>query len=190
METPSWLKGCAVCKAGLCARFGELIESGNSQRQAASLLEKEQKEKLYGEVLYPAETLRTIYNRNRPPKKVVSNETTKQGEEWPMCSQCEKGSVNPKGNGICSMCRKINKQEKEKKKIQKAKEEFEQIPIDQEADRRCKEFAEKISQITDEFVNHEIGKISRETLTTLGNASSYMNTIYNEILKETTFIPS
>jgi hypothetical protein len=101
------------------------------------------------------------------------------------CSVCELNWVSPNGKGICRSCRK---RIKEREKVQKAKEEFEQIPVDLEADRRCKEFAEKLSQISDEFANHEIGKISEETLTILGGASSYINTIYNEIAKESLFI--
>lgn len=95
-----WLKGCEVCNAGLCARFDELLESGKSQREAAAVLVDEQKKEL-GAVVYPAETLRTRFNRtqmsldNYPisetlrtrfnrtkpqKKKVVSNDTKKSPE--------------------------------------------------------------------------------------------------------------
>ncbi len=62
-----WLKGCEVCNAGLCARFDELIDSGISQRKAAKELEIEQI-KVLGEVVYPWDTLRRRYRRNKPSK--------------------------------------------------------------------------------------------------------------------------
>jgi hypothetical protein len=72
-----WLKGCEICNAGLCARFDELIESGMSQRQAARELEQEQREKL-GQILYPSETLRRRFWRNKP--QVVTNVSKTENE--------------------------------------------------------------------------------------------------------------
>jgi hypothetical protein len=60
-----WLKGCEVCNAGLCARFDELIESGEGYREAARLLQDEQKEKL-GEIVYSESSLLNRYYRNKP----------------------------------------------------------------------------------------------------------------------------
>lgn len=67
-----WLKGCEICNAGLCARFDELIDKGMSQRKAAEVLEGEQEEKI-GAVVYPANTLRQRYKRNKPSKAAGTN---------------------------------------------------------------------------------------------------------------------
>jgi len=71
-----WLKGCEVCNAGLCARFDELVSNGLSQREAAKALEHEQIEQI-GVVLYPSETLRTRYKRNKPSSKKMGSDEPK-----------------------------------------------------------------------------------------------------------------
>ena len=67
-----WLKDCEICNAGLCVRFNELIESGMSQRKAAKQMENEQKDAI-GKIIYPAESLRQRFQRNKPKADMVRN---------------------------------------------------------------------------------------------------------------------
>jgi hypothetical protein len=86
-----WLKGCEVCNAALCTRFKELIEKGMSQRQAALLLEKEQKGVL-GEAVYSSEALRRRFQRIVLPSGPIRTTQAAEPEEAPE----PKGPIPPK----------------------------------------------------------------------------------------------
>jgi N6-adenosine-specific RNA methylase IME4 len=91
-----WLKGCEVCNAGLCARFDELIESGLSQRVAAKKMEEEQINSL-GIIVYPANTLRQRYKRNKPKK--LGTDVPKQNLKTCAVSDIQNLIVNKKKFG-------------------------------------------------------------------------------------------
>jgi N6-adenosine-specific RNA methylase IME4 len=91
-----WLKGCEVCNAGLCARFDELIESGLSQRVAAKKMEEEQINSL-GIIVYPANTLRQRYKRNKPKK--LGTDVPKQNLKTCAVSDIQNLIVNRKKFG-------------------------------------------------------------------------------------------
>jgi len=117
-------------------------------------------------------------------------------EGWPRCSNCHLRRVEknghtgkPHGSGLCRACRTKIKKEK---KIQQAKEEFDQVPIDLDADRHWSKFAEKLIKFIDEnAVNNNgdeiVGKVNENTFHSLFEAQKVLSNVISMVIEKSTY---
>jgi hypothetical protein len=189
-----WLKGCEVCNAGLCARFDELISSGQGCRKAARLLEDEQKE-ILGEVVYSYSSLLNRYYRNKPQRcsetEQSNPDNTKPVEKWPKCERCGQRRVEkdhrtgePNDNGLCAKCRERIEIEK---KLEKGQRKLDQIPIDKESEEYWKQMVRRLNVLFGDFQEIPIGKISEETLDEFNDTRSQIDDLYDKLTEKHVF---
>jgi transposase-like protein len=123
----TWSNDCKVAfKVNADALLKKGVDKQKSVRSVCSQLADESGISL--------RTLQRWYKEQECDKTVANS--TEDGERWPRCSECNTNRVEknghtgkPNGDGLCRGCRlKIKKE----KAIQKAKEEFEQVPINSE----------------------------------------------------------
>lgn len=90
------------------------------------------------------------------------------------------------------MCRACRQKLKKEKKIQQAKEEFEQVPIDPEADRYWGEFAEKLIKFINENAvkNNDdvmVCKVNKDTFHSLLDAEKMLNKVVWMVIEKSTY---
>jgi len=188
-----------TCKIDANKQIEHLAQKGMSKTDAIK--------KLSAESDIPFGTIqRWVYPRNEgkndptpttpqdDSEKVAGQGNGNAGQtaiEWPYCSEChrpvEKNYRNykPHSSGMCRTCRRNYPKKMAEKK---AKEEFEKIPIDQEADLFWKEFAKKLNKIADNIGEENFKKISWETVLLLCEPISRFNRICEKVSFKSQFV--
>jgi hypothetical protein len=199
-----------VCKYQVKKEIDACVKKGMSKRAAAKwlagVLTKD------SGLAINSETIRKMDQRAR--QEVGTNVPT---EEWPKCKKCRTSRVKqgkwvgtgepgesggeimapaPASHGLCDLCRKKElreqREKKESLKHQRAQEEFDQIPLDPQAEQDWTKLAEQLeglwtleevktgtgNTITTATFNFTIGKVSPEVLERVNVA---FKLIYDEI---------
>jgi hypothetical protein len=138
----------------------------------------------------------------------LKRELAQESPDWPICKVCGKNKVmhdncsppEPKRHGLCEDC---NDQKKEDRKAQKtetrtatalkAKCEFEETPVDPEAEKSCDRMVEYLNEKTKELAGWdvEIGKVSHDTFNRFADAISRLTDVLycyrDEVLNVSTY---
>jgi hypothetical protein len=140
----------------------------------------------------PLRTLQRWYKE----QECANSDAMKKSQEWPSCSKCHRRKVEknghtgkPHGSGLCTACRTKIKKEEE---VQKSKEEFDQTPIDPDADRHWRKFAEKLIKFIDEnAVNNNggeiVGKVNKDTFHSMLDAQKVLNKVVWMVINKSTY---
>jgi len=203
----SWLKGCVACNIGIIEEMDRFIEGGHSELRAAGELYKQQMKELPEEV-YSINSILQRYRYNTNKKKVCQNDkqvSAKQidgqkslNQEWPTCSECPRPvekvsrSGRPNRSGMCRTCKQRVAKDRE---YQKGKEKFDQIPIDEEADRYWREIAENLKSVLKDtpelpspFVEVKIGKVRLETASLMDEVRYIVSCISDQLRHSSEFV--